>query len=230
MRTLRVRKMDGKMLITTSTQIATMPVAGPLIACALVLLPVLETFAQPSPVQTCIACHGARGEGNAAAGFPRLAGQPQSYIARQLDAYVDGRRQNPVMNPIAATLTSEQRGELSAYYAQLGAPSGGSAGWSATSTARGASAALARTLATKGDDSRRLEACENCHGPGGAGYGNVNPYLAGLGSTYLEAALREWREGTRKTDPSEQMVRIGKALSDAEIQAIAAYYGKSPVP
>ena len=38
----------------------------------------------------CIACHGARGEGSAANGFPRLAGLPAPYISAQLIAYAMG--------------------------------------------------------------------------------------------------------------------------------------------
>jgi cytochrome c oxidase subunit II len=40
----------------------------------------------------CAACHGARGEGNAALDAPRLAGQSDWYVAAQLDAYRAGRR------------------------------------------------------------------------------------------------------------------------------------------
>ena len=41
-------------------------------------------------VAACIACHGARGAGNAPAGFPALGGQHADYIASQLKAYRKG--------------------------------------------------------------------------------------------------------------------------------------------
>jgi cytochrome c553 len=41
-------------------------------------------------VAACIACHGARGAGNALAGFPALGGQHASYVASQLKAYRKG--------------------------------------------------------------------------------------------------------------------------------------------
>ena len=41
-------------------------------------------------VAACIACHGARGTGNAPAGFPALGGQHADYIAAQLKAYRQG--------------------------------------------------------------------------------------------------------------------------------------------
>ncbi|HJW54696.1 MAG TPA: c-type cytochrome [Burkholderiaceae bacterium] len=33
----------------------------------------------------CVSCHGVNGEGNAAAGFPRLAGLNATYIVSQLE-------------------------------------------------------------------------------------------------------------------------------------------------
>ncbi|WP_439101746.1 c-type cytochrome [Congregibacter sp.] len=41
-------------------------------------------------VAACIACHGARGAGNAPAGFPALGGQHADYVATQLKAYRKG--------------------------------------------------------------------------------------------------------------------------------------------
>lgn len=41
-------------------------------------------------VAACIACHGARGTGNAPAGFPALGGQHADYVAAQLKAYRKG--------------------------------------------------------------------------------------------------------------------------------------------
>ncbi|GAB5412538.1 MAG: c-type cytochrome [Congregibacter sp.] len=41
-------------------------------------------------VAACIACHGAKGNGNAPAGFPALGGQHADYIAAQLVAYRKG--------------------------------------------------------------------------------------------------------------------------------------------
>ncbi|WP_439106601.1 c-type cytochrome [Congregibacter sp.] len=41
-------------------------------------------------VAACIACHGARGAGNAPAGFPALGGQHADYVSAQLKAYRKG--------------------------------------------------------------------------------------------------------------------------------------------
>jgi len=189
----------------------------------LLLLP-FGAVAQPSGVQACAFCHGAQGEGNAANGTPRIAGQPQTYLERQLAAYADGRRENVVMTPIARELAPEQRTALSAYYSSLRA--------AAAKPTRGQVAANSRglALATRGDEALHVQACQDCHGPGGTGFGNVNPYLAGLDRGYLEAALGEWRSGSRKSDPSRQMNQVAKNLGDADIKALAAYFASQPPP
>jgi cytochrome c553 len=56
----------------------------------------------------CEACHGAHGEGMAAAHVPRIAGQSADYLKKQLDDHADGTRNNPIMANFAKAL-SEQR-------------------------------------------------------------------------------------------------------------------------
>jgi cytochrome c553 len=173
---------------------------------------------------TCASCHGAKGEGNAAANFPRLAGQPQAYLARQLRAYADGSRNNAVMTPIAKGLPADQIDSVAAYFAGLSAPSPKAAAPAAQAQKRG------QQLATVGDDKLGVQGCANCHGPGGAGEPPTYPYLAGQHSSYLSAALGEWKNGARNTDPSMQMSMIAKRLSDSDIAALAAYYAAQPAP
>lgn len=49
-------------------------------------------------VAACISCHGAKGEGSAAAGFPRLAGVNAAYLSEQLSAFAGGERQSTLSN------------------------------------------------------------------------------------------------------------------------------------
>jgi cytochrome c553 len=175
----------------------------------------------------CVGCHGAKGEGNAAANFPRLAGQSQAYLARQLKSYADGSRNNPVMMPIAKGLSPEQIQAVAAYYAGLAAPAP-----KAATSAAPAAQALKRgaQLANVGDDKLGVQGCVNCHGPGGIGEPPAYPYLAGQHASYLTAALGEWKSGARNTDPSLQMNMIAKRLSDSDIAALAAYYAVQQAP
>lgn len=179
-------------------------------------------------VTACVACHGAQGEGNAAGGFPRIAGQSAWYIGKQLAAYANGARVNPVMEPIAKGLSAEQIRDVAAYYASLGETAGGAA--ASSKPAPSGAAARGMLLATKGDEGQRVQACANCHGPGGAGEPPVTPYLAGQHANYLSAAMQAWKSGARKTDPSGQMVEIARALNDADIAAIAAFFSAQPAP
>jgi cytochrome c553 len=179
----------------------------------------------PNGVTACITCHGAQGEGNASAGFPRIAGQSAFYLGKQLAAYANGSRVNPIMQPIAKAMNAHQIRDVSAYYAELGAQGGGSG----APSPQGASG-RAQQLAMVGDTSKRVQACGNCHGPGGAGEPPQNPYLAGQHAGYLMASMAQWKSGARKTDMSGQMVQIARALSDADVKALAAYFSAQPAP
>ncbi len=64
---------------------------------------------------TCAACHGAKGEGNAALNAPRLIGLPSWYLARQLNNFKSGVRgadpkdtYGAQMRPMAMMLADEQ--------------------------------------------------------------------------------------------------------------------------
>jgi len=177
-------------------------------------------------VAPCASCHGAQGEGNAQAGFPRIAGQPVLYLQRQLDSFADGQRQSQVMTPIAQAMSQEQRQAAAAYYSALHP---GTAQSTAKPSGKGG-ALRARTLANIGDDKHEVQACGNCHGPDGRGEPPTYPYLAGLSPQYLTNALNEWKSGSRNSDPSGQMPWIAKQLSDADIAALAQYFGAMPAP
>jgi cytochrome c553 len=178
-----------------------------------------------TPVATCIGCHGANGEGNAAAGFPRLAGQSRVYLLHQLESFVDGGRASPVMAPIARAMAPEQRAAAAAHFASIATPAGAPApGPDAGDAVRG------RQIAEVGDHAKQLQACANCHGPGGVGVGMQLPYLAGKPAPYLAAALAAYRDGSRRSDPTGQMPQIAKLLDEADAQALAAYYARQPPP
>jgi cytochrome c553 len=183
----------------------------------------IATAGGPNGVTACSACHGAKGEGNPAGNFPLLAGQPQAYLAHQMAAFASGARANDVMTPIAKAMTPQQMLDVSAWYASLDPPA-------AKPGAKAAAAPMQRglALATKGDEAKRVQACANCHGPGGAGEAPTYPALAGQHAGYFSAAMAEWKSGVRKTDPSGQMPFIAKRLDERDVAALAAYYASLP--
>ena len=181
----------------------------------------------------CMACHGVDGGGNAVADFPRLAGLPAAYLARQLDAFADGTRQNGSMQIAASTLSADERAAMAAYYASLPAPA---ASFATVAPAAAASAVasgplpLGERLAIRGRWERGLPACAQCHGPDGVGVGDRFPPLVGQPAGYLAAQLRAWRLGTRRGDPLGLMQAVAGKLDAADIAAVAGWYAAQPRP
>jgi cytochrome c553 len=69
----------------------------------------------------CASCHGPLGEGSATG--PRLAGAGRTYLSARLDAFANGTRKSPVMQPIAQKLSPGQRAAVVAYFSSLPLPS-----------------------------------------------------------------------------------------------------------
>lgn len=167
----------------------------------------------------CQACHGDHGEGSPAVHAPRIAGQSADYLKKQLDDFAIGTRDNPIMAMIARALSDQQRTELAARYAAMSAPYVAQhASYNAAQLARG------RQLAYQGDENKRVQACNNCHGPDGSGLPHSAPYLSGQWAEYLAIAIQAWQQGTRKNDAGQLMRSVAGRLDDADISAVTGYY------
>ncbi|NQY33960.1 MAG: cytochrome c [Alteromonadaceae bacterium] len=66
----------------------------------------------------CAACHGAAGI-SAVPMYPNLAGQKETYLAKQLKDFKSGTRKDPIMGAMAMGLSDADVANLSAYYANL---------------------------------------------------------------------------------------------------------------
>ena len=66
----------------------------------------------------CAACHGADGKSQMDL-WPNLAGQKPGYLAKQMKAFRNGDRKDPLMAPMAATLTDDDIANLAAYFSGL---------------------------------------------------------------------------------------------------------------
>jgi cytochrome c553 len=169
----------------------------------------------------CFQCHGFDGVAQAAAGFPALGGQHAEYLRAQLDAYADGRRPHPVMSPIAMALNEDQRRDVAVFYATRPPPPRDARG-------RGDPALLQHggVLVALGEAGRGLQACQNCHGPAGAGIDPLYPRLAGQPAIYIAARLRGWRdaEGARDVSSQNVMAGIARRMADRDIDAVAQYF------
>jgi len=77
-----------------------------------------DAAAGKSKSTVCAACHGTEGiSGNDL--WPNLAGQKPGYLTKQMKAFRDGDRKDPMMSPMAASLTDEDIANLTAYYSGL---------------------------------------------------------------------------------------------------------------
>lgn len=172
----------------------------------------------------CAQCHGANGEGQPGTGFPRLAGQVEAYLVKQLEDFRAGRRSNPVMAPIAQALPEDAVRALSAYYAKLRPAPG------ATAAAKGAAAGdgAAARLVHEGNWNHDVPACFACHGENGAGIPPHFPAIAGQRREYTAKQIRDWKAGTRGNDPQGLMKAVSGRLADAQIDAVAAYLERLP--
>lgn len=172
-------------------------------------------------VPACSSCHGDHGQGNRLTGYPRLAGLPAPYLGRQLQAFAAGRRQNPIMAPIAARLTRSDRIGLAKYYAGLPLPHPAATGHRRTSID-------GKQLADYGRVRDRLPACTLCHGRNGVGVGGNFPALAGQPAAYIAGQLRAWQRHARPGGPMNLMATVAGKLSPSDIHAVAAYFSGLP--
>ncbi len=179
----------------------------------------------------CAACHGL--DGNSVDPlYPRLAGQSEWFIARQLMLFKTGVRQNALMQPFAVPLTPKQMRDLGAYYAKQPGRSG--IADEGVVTAAGPHLGkkmyvVGEQLYRGGDMARGIPACMACHGPAGAGIpGTAFPRLTGQHAGYVEQRLERYRAGEMLGDPEDNpnapiMPAVAEDLTDLEISALATY-------
>ncbi len=67
--------------------------------------------------KVCAACHGPNGDKPSAPDQPILAGQWQDFLVRALSDYKSGKRQNPIMNGMAGTLSKQDIQDVAAWFA-----------------------------------------------------------------------------------------------------------------
>jgi cytochrome c553 len=160
----------------------------------------------------CVSCHGAAGNSTITQN-PRLAGQHDAYIMKELNNFKTGDRSNPIMSPLAKLLTDDDIRNIAAYLSAQ-APKPGAAKNAATLT-------LGKQIYRGGIADKNVPACAACHGPNGAGIPAQYPRLAGQHQDYTVAELTNFRAGTRNN--SAPMTTIAARLSDNEIKAVSDY-------
>ncbi len=174
----------------------------------------------------CSACHGDQGRAGPDGFYPRLAGKPEGYLYHQLQHFRDGRRHYGLMTRLVEPLSDAYLAQIARHYAQLELP------YPPPKPAAADAATLARgrTLALQGDSGRQLPACVRCHGQRLTGVAPDVPGLLGLPRDYLNAQLGGWKSGQRKAHAPDCMAEVTRALSTAELNALAHWLSSQPVP
>jgi len=163
-------------------------------------------------IAACLSCHGMAGNSTITQN-PRLAGQHEAYLARELKNFHSGERKNPIMGPIASALTDAEIANLAAYLSAQ-TPKPGAARNQDTLE-------LGKHIYRAGIAAKNVPACAGCHSPNGAGIPAQYPRLAGQHQDYTTAQLTAFRSGQRGN--SAPMATIAERLSDKEIKAVADY-------
>jgi cytochrome c553 len=176
----------------------------------------------------CAACHSVDGNSTDPQ-YPKLAGQHERYIARQLALYKSGERANPIMLGFAAMLSPQDMRDVGAYFASK-TSSAGLADDSIIKEGERAGQkfyAAGEALYRGGDAERGIPACIACHAPSGSGNpGPAYPRLGGQHAGYSAAQLTAFRDGAvwgKDANANEVMRGVAKHLTDAEIASLASY-------
>jgi cytochrome c oxidase subunit 2 len=158
----------------------------------------------------CSACHGQQAEGNPALHAPKLSGQADWYLVRQLKNFKGGARgtnekdeYGHLMAPMAATLADDAAiRNVVAYIETL------------------PDQPAAPTLTADIGDGRSLYSnCATCHGADGHGNRSTSaPRLAGMSDWYLATQLDNFRHNIRGRHPDDlygmQMSSIASMLTE----------------
>ncbi|HNI37133.1 MAG TPA: c-type cytochrome [Pseudomonadales bacterium] len=173
--------------------------------------------------EACGACHGADGN-SVMATFPKLAGQSEKYLLKQLHDIKSGERKVPEMTGQLDQLSDTDLANIAAYFA------GNTMALSGSKDDKEL-LALGAKIYRAGNKDVGVPACIGCHSPTGAGNAPAGfPRLGGQHADYIAKQLRDFRAGAEYTDKGRhndgdiKIMRAGVArMSDKEIDAVANY-------
>jgi len=164
---------------------------------------------------SCAACHGADGN-SVNPEWPKLAGQHEKYLTRQLGYFQHGERENSTMSGMSANLSERDTEDIAAYYASQQRTIG---------AADPELVELGQRIYRSGNSESGVAPCMGCHGPNGAGNpAAAYPSLRGQHAQYIENQLHGFAEGKRANDNAKKMMQILAArMTNREIRAVASY-------
>ena len=185
--------------------------------------------------EVCAGCHGAAGQGGKQGEYPRLAGQPADFIARQLLLFRERSRPNLAMVEYIddRQMPDKDIADISAYLEAIELPSKlppvdeSAPGFDAFARLMEAKR-LVQIPRAEGDQEkgRRLyrKECRSCHGKKAEGdRKNAVPMLAGQYISYLWRQVDKYLDGIRIHDPEQPDEKILEEFTREELRDILAY-------
>jgi cytochrome c553 len=171
---------------------------------------------------TCVACHGARAEGNPTLGTPALAGQQPVYLQRQLLNFRAGLRGTHKDDTYGAQMRAGAQAVLGDDKA-IAAVVKYIAGLPATSLKP------AGKFDARNGNNLYQGKCGACHG--GRAEGNVAlsaPRLAGLDAAYIKRQFQHFKLGRRGAQPQDRYGRqmalmAGTLASDRDLDDVIGH-------
>lgn len=174
-----------------------------------------DPAAGQAKIAVCGACHGPDGNSMAPV-FPKLAGQGERYLLKQLHEIRDGKRVVLEMTGMLNNLSEQDLADIAAFFSTQKGTAGASGS---------ALVATGEALFRGGNIDQGLPACTGCHAPGGTGNAAAGfPRLGGQHADYVKKQLVAFREGQRTNDGDTLVMRtIASRLSSQDIDALSAY-------
>lgn len=174
-----------------------------------------DAAAGQGKIAMCSACHNADGN-SMVPNFPKLAGQGERYLLKQMHDIKSGARPVVEMTGMLDAMTEQDLVDIAAWYASQ----------------KGTIGAADPALVEHGEALYRggklvdgVPACTGCHSPNGEGLDlAVYPKLNGQHADYIAKQLTDFREGNRTNDGDAMIMRsIATKLSNKDIKALSSY-------
>jgi cytochrome c553 len=167
--------------------------------------------------EQCVGCHRADASGRVSGAYPRLSGQHDTVLIKQIVDIRSGRRNNPKMEPFIGdhVLDAYQIADVAAFLSGLPI---------AVANGKGPG-----TLVAKGKELFDKD-CAVCHGPKGQGdAAKFYPMLAAQHYKYLLREVNFIRDGDRRNS-NPDMVKVIKPYTSGDLEAVADYMASLAAP
>jgi len=182
-----------------------------------------DVAAGQSKSAMCAGCHAADGN-SVVPNFPKIAGQGEKYLVKQMKDIQSGARNVPEMTGMLTASSDQDIADLAAFFASKPAQLAG---------AKDAKLEKGEQVYRGGNLKTGVPACTGCHSPSGQGNAPAGyPALSGQFAAYTVKQLKAFRTAAhdpdnaagRKNDGDARIMRdVAANMNDVEIEAVANF-------